>query len=271
MAAYVPSTPIIIPYCDTGAEVQPPVGPSTTVANQETGFPPLQATPLNAGGIPVQIEEFNGVLNFYSKQVLDQIAGVQRTFDPDFSTKYNGYPAGIILYCESNNSYQLSLVDNNVADFITTPSYIDDGVNWSGLTGEKGAILSVPSGASYIGANIPIIFPTVSYYNTNRTPYNNSTGIFTAPITGTYRITSSMYFTCNGTLPVNASINLNKNSINILGFDINYSIYTDNPIQSNFIDTFVANAGDTIYLNYDNISNGQIEANGPQLVISWGF
>lgn len=131
MAVYIPPTPIIKPYCDSGAMVVPPIGTSTTVANQEIGWPPLQATPLNAGGIPSKIEQFNGVLNLYSAQILATIAGVQYTFDPDFSMKYTGYPAGITLYAASNNSYQTSLVANNTANFITTPSFLDDGIHWS--------------------------------------------------------------------------------------------------------------------------------------------
>lgn len=130
MTGFVAATPIIKPYCNSGAQVAPPIGTSTTVANQEIGFPPLQATPLNAGGIPVDIEQFNGVLNFYSAQILNNVAGVPITFDADFSTQYNGYPSGIILHCASNNSYQISLVNNNTANFIINPAYINDGVNW---------------------------------------------------------------------------------------------------------------------------------------------
>lgn len=122
--------PITKPYCNTGAKVTTPVGSSTTVANQETGFPPLQATPLNAGGIPVDIEQFNGVLNLYSHQVQALVSGAKFTFNQAVSDENGGYPLGIILYCESNNSYQKSLVVNNTANFVTTPSYIDDGINW---------------------------------------------------------------------------------------------------------------------------------------------
>lgn len=127
---YTPPSPIIKPYCNSGAQVAPPLGTSTTVANQETGFPPSQATPLNAGGIPVDIEQFNGLLNFYTQQILAMEAGVKFTFDPNFSAQYGGYPAGVILYCASNNSYQISLVANNTANFVSTPSYVDDGINW---------------------------------------------------------------------------------------------------------------------------------------------
>lgn len=125
--------PITKPYCNTGAKVTTPVGTSTTVANQETGFPPLQATPLNAGGIPVDIEQFNGVLNLYSQQIQALVSGAKFTFNQAVSDANGGYPLGIILYCESNNSYQKSLIANNTFNFVTTPSYIDDGINWKSI------------------------------------------------------------------------------------------------------------------------------------------
>lgn len=122
--------PIIKPFCNNGDETPPPINTSTTAANQETGFPPLQSQPLNSGGVPVDRTQFNGVIRFYTQQILAMEMGVKYTFNQDISDEWGGYPLGIVLYCESNNSYQISLVDNNTANFVTNPSYIDDGVNW---------------------------------------------------------------------------------------------------------------------------------------------
>lgn len=126
--------PIIKPFSNTGDNAPPPLGPISTAANQETGFPILESTPLNAGGIPVTREEFNGALNFYTQQILALVSGARFTFNAALSTEQTGYPLGAVLYCASNNSLQRSLVNNNTANFITTPSYINDGINWSAVT-----------------------------------------------------------------------------------------------------------------------------------------
>ncbi len=132
MTIVIPA-PIVKPFCNTGDKNLPPVATSTSVQNQETGIPPLQATKLGAGGIPVSREEFNGTMNFYTQQIQALVSGVQFTFDAAVSLANGGYPEGIILYCASNKSYQRSLVDNNTANFVTTPSYINDETNWTSI------------------------------------------------------------------------------------------------------------------------------------------
>lgn len=126
--------PIIYqPFCSTGSQTAPPTtstGGSDVITNQEDGFTPLQATPFTAGGAPVLVSQMNGVLNFYSSIIEWINAGGTFTFDATFSTQNGGYPAGVILWCDSNKSYQRSLINNNIANFITTPSYINDGINW---------------------------------------------------------------------------------------------------------------------------------------------
>lgn len=182
--------PIIKPFSNTGDNTPPPLGPISTAANQETGFPILEATPLDAGGIEVTREEFNGALNFYTQQILALTSGAQYTFDADVSTQQNGYPQGAILYDFSTKMYQRSLVNNNTANFVTNPSYLNDGINWSGL----------------FSANDIVIKPTTNFegltiYSTNpgffvtfaADPLQNYVEIFrwpkTAPIAdGTYAL-----------------------------------------------------------------------------------
>ncbi|MEY3411463.1 MAG: hypothetical protein RIQ70_149 [Bacteroidota bacterium] len=134
-------TPITMPFASGRASgtlpnVIPAIEPHSSidnVANQTTGFPVLQATSLSGGGIPVQEGEMNGVLNFYTNLLFQMGQGYQFTFDAALSSKITGYPAGAILWCASNKTYQLSLKNNNTADFVTTPSFINDGVNWQNL------------------------------------------------------------------------------------------------------------------------------------------
>ncbi len=121
--------PIIKPFCNTGTQVAPPVGADSLVANQETGFPDSQATPLPIG-TEVQQNEMNGVLRLYTSLLLWLNSGGQFTFNQAFSDANNGYALDNILWCASNSTFQRSLVANNTANFVTTPSYINDGINW---------------------------------------------------------------------------------------------------------------------------------------------
>lgn len=132
MTIVIPA-PIVKPFCNTGDKNLPPAITSTSVQNQETGIPPLQATKLGSGGIPVSREEFNGTLNFYTQQIQALVSGGLFTFDAAVSLENGGYPQGIVLYCASNNSYQKSLIPDNTFNFITTPSYINDGIHWSAI------------------------------------------------------------------------------------------------------------------------------------------
>lgn len=120
---------IIKAFAEDGDYSLPPASASTTIANQETGYPERQSQPLDSNGLPVNREQTNGVFNLYSQHILWQQNGGQYTFEEDVATA-GGYKIDAILWCESNKSYQRSLVDNNVANFVTNPEYINDGVYW---------------------------------------------------------------------------------------------------------------------------------------------
>lgn len=124
-----PPNPIIKPFCNSGTQITPPVGADTFVANQETGFPDSQATPLPVG-TEVQQDQINGILKFYTSLILWLNSGGQFTFNQAFSDANNGYAKDNILWCESTSSFLRSLIDNNTANFVINPSYIDDGIHW---------------------------------------------------------------------------------------------------------------------------------------------
>lgn len=130
----MPITPILNPFAyERTDSVTPDYTKSNpdNIANQETGFPLLQADDLsNPNATPVKEEEMNGILNFYTNILFKLGQGLQFTFDSALSTRLVGYPIGAILYCESNNTFQRSLIDNNTANFVTNPSYINDGIHW---------------------------------------------------------------------------------------------------------------------------------------------
>ncbi len=122
--------PILKPYANTGDKILPPVNTSTTIANQETGFPVIEATKYAQGGTPVKREEFNGVFNYYTQHLAWIQSGGTYTFEQTVSDANNGYNKDVVLWCASVGRYLISLKNNNTANFVTTPSYINDGFNW---------------------------------------------------------------------------------------------------------------------------------------------
>lgn len=157
-------TPITMPFASgrtsgTLPNVIPAIEPNAlndNVANQTTGFPVLQATSLGGGGIPVQEGEMNGVLNFYTNLLFQMGQGYQFTFDTALVSAVGGYPQGAILWCASNNTFQISLQNNNDKNFVTTPSFINDGIWWQNLVsaGEFPNIVDDAStGSVTIGTN----------------------------------------------------------------------------------------------------------------------
>lgn len=191
-------TPILNPFAYQRADsVTPDYTKSNpdNIANQETGFPLLQADDLsNPNATPVKEEEMNGILNFYTNILFKLGQGLQFTFDSALSTRLVGYPIGAILYCESNNSFQRSLVDNNTANFVTNPSYINDGINWVDInpliiannsarayyTGNSNAITNPAKTFAYV-SEIPLVtanYTTRAYYTGGGTNIADPTRTF---------------------------------------------------------------------------------------------
>lgn len=136
MAAII--TPLLNPFAfSRGDNVAPAYGPGApdNIANQTTGFPVLQKTPLSTpGAIPVKEEEMNGVLNFYTNMLFQLGEGFQFTFNGALSTQIGGYPQGAVLWNAVGNNRQVSLIANNTFNFVSTPSYINDGIHWKTVT-----------------------------------------------------------------------------------------------------------------------------------------
>ena len=139
--SFLPSSQLLtIPFCNDGTEgvdyVLPPIAgnQSSTIQTQQQGIPPVQSEKIGFGGKYVLRDEANGVMRFYTT-VLNYInRGGQFTFDAVQSAATGGYDQGAVLFAASNNTFQLSLVDNNTANFIATPTYLNDGINWRQIT-----------------------------------------------------------------------------------------------------------------------------------------
>ena len=100
-------------------------------ANQVDGFPVSQETDPNVGGEYIKRNEMNGVFKLYSQILNYMNQGGQITFDNAVSSSGGGYDLNTILYCAANNTFQRSLKNGNVANFNLTPSFRNDGINWS--------------------------------------------------------------------------------------------------------------------------------------------
>ena len=154
MTSIIP--PITQPFASTrGDNVQPSTTPSNAVTNQPNGFPLDQMLdPSNPQWQAVKEQEMNGVFNYYTNLLFLMGQGYQFTFDANLSTAIGGYAQGSILFCVSNNTYQISLINNNTFNFVTTPSYINDGIHWSTLSSLPDVVDNITTGEVTIGDRI---------------------------------------------------------------------------------------------------------------------
>ena len=118
LASAIP-TKIQLPFAASGDKVTIPVPSQVAItdgrASFTTGFPPLNATPLSAGGVAPFWTDFNGLLNQVTAVQQWQCAGGIFKYDVDFSTAIGGYPKYCILMGTTGIEY-LNLADNNTTD-----------------------------------------------------------------------------------------------------------------------------------------------------------
>ena len=107
----------VIPPTATGAS-----------ASQVLGFPPITSVDPGAGGIPPDIADFNGVLQYLSAWDRWAQAGGPIYFDGSFSTAIGGYPKGAVLaQAATLGQFWISTVENNTSN----PDV--GGANWDTL------------------------------------------------------------------------------------------------------------------------------------------
>lgn len=85
-------------------------------ASQQLGFPPITAQPIGSGGIPPNVADFNGALNYLSAWAQWMQAGGSIGYDATFQTAIGGYPKGAILASATAGQQWFSTVDNNTTD-----------------------------------------------------------------------------------------------------------------------------------------------------------
>lgn len=117
-------TKMIIPFAaDAGPSfvrvvpVDSQIGINDGAASFETGFPPLNFTPVGAGGIPPFGSDMNGIFKVSTAWLRWSQAGGPVYFDALFAADIGGYPQGTFLQSASTpGSFFISLIDNNLAN-----------------------------------------------------------------------------------------------------------------------------------------------------------
>lgn len=184
----------LVPFAkNDGAKVEIPVTTATAGrASQSLGFPPITGQPPEAGGLPPQLEDFNGAVNQIARVAWWAQLGGRFPFDNTFTTDSNigGYPLGAEIPSSDNAGTWLSLAENNVANPDTV------GTGWApsraygvlALTGQTGGT-TTPTPvqamkrritiAGTLTSNLTVILPNWLY---SWDVTNNTSGAFTVTV-----------------------------------------------------------------------------------------
>lgn len=143
----VPSK-IQLPWATSGDKVTIPVPSQIPItdgrASWTTGYVPLNATPLSAGGVAPFMSDMNGVLNQVTAIQQWQSAGGAFKYDAAFSAAIGGYPKGAVLSDVSGTGSWLSIVDNNTSNPDT------GGAGWiKNSSGRLTAVTTINASAIY--------------------------------------------------------------------------------------------------------------------------
>ena len=217
----LPSNQLITkPFCALGTNgvdyVLPPISGSSasTVQTQEYGIPPVQQQDPDFGGLPVLRSETNGSLRFYSNVLNFINQGGQFTFDATQAIAIGGYRQGAVLYCNAINGYLISLINNNTANFITTPSYINDGIHWQTLyhlQSDFNKIKNVGNISNYT-IQLSDAFSLILHSNTSQLITYLLPNYQTLPIGFTVCIKNQLGFISDGIAQINTNV-LTKSNV----------------------------------------------------------
>nr|WP_305071655.1 hypothetical protein [Providencia sp. wls1922] len=105
-------------------------------ATWDQGFGQITMLPVAAGGLPPKGQDFNGILNQISENIVYQSQGGRFKFSPEYAESIGGYPKGAILQSDDEKKEYQSLIDNNKVNFNTTSNI---SASWE-LVGAKYAI-----------------------------------------------------------------------------------------------------------------------------------
>ncbi len=93
------------------------IGTNPGAASLTDGFVPLNAQPIEAGGIPPDVRDMNGILDQVTAWARWHSAGGPNFWDSSFSTAIGGYPLGSVVASNTTaGRFWESTVDNNTTN-----------------------------------------------------------------------------------------------------------------------------------------------------------
>lgn len=123
------------------------IGIQNGAASWSDGFPPLNFTPIAAGGVPPYGQDTNGVLKAISALNWWYSAGGPINYDSTFQSAIGGYPKGAILQSAVTvGLLWVSTVDNNLTD----PD--SGGAGWTSYTPTQATNATNLTGSGTISA-----------------------------------------------------------------------------------------------------------------------
>lgn len=189
----------LVPFAQNdSARVEiPATSADPTRFSQSAGSPPLTGMPPEAGGVPPQLEDFNGALNQIARGVWWALGGGRFGYDATWAMDplIAGYArgavlpaaigAGIIGMGEWYNNTEGNTADPDVAGTGWVPGYHYGGTALAGQTG--GTVTLTPaqaakrviSVAGTLTSNLVLVVPGWVY---DWTIYNNTGGAFTVTV-----------------------------------------------------------------------------------------
>lgn len=188
-----PIKPILpIAQNDASKATIPTTSADDTRASQSLGFPPRTGLPPEAGGVPPQLADMNGLLYLLSGIDRWIAAGGRFPFDNAFATdpQILGYPLGAVLPGADALGDFISTAEGNQANPNTVgtgwvPGYQYGETALSGVTGGTTTLTPAQAAkrvlrvAGTLTSNLVLIVPGWQYA---WTVYNNTSGAFTVSV-----------------------------------------------------------------------------------------
>ena len=189
----------LVPFAqnDSARVEVPATTTDATRFSQSLGSPPLTGLPPEAGGVPPQLEDFNGALNQIARGVWWALGGGRFGYDAAWATDplIGGYARGAVLPASlGGGSAGMGEWYNNTDNNTANPD--TDGTGWvpgyhygaTALTGQTGGTITLTpaqaaktvitvSGA--LTSNLVLVVPPWVY---RWTIYNTTTGSFTVSV-----------------------------------------------------------------------------------------
>ncbi|OBU12999.1 hypothetical protein AYY18_14145 [Morganella psychrotolerans] len=127
---------IVKPFAKNGQKNVIPENYETSMeGNQATwdqGFGQITMLPVAAGGLPPKGQDFNGIFNQLSENIVYLSQGGRFKFSAEYAESIGGYPKGAILQSDDEKKEYQSLIGNNKVNFNVAP---DISASWEVIGG----------------------------------------------------------------------------------------------------------------------------------------